>query len=154
MGQVVVVVGIPKTVSIVQARELLGVVDDNRSFLSAQNFREWAGRYLADARGRAISNLTAQDDAVFDATVAIRNVLAHRSRRSERALADAFRSAHLPPALRVQQTVTAAKVGRYLRVEQQGRARFKLYFEHLADIANTLAPYQGRPRDILTRCGK
>jgi hypothetical protein len=139
---------LPKGVAVQKARRLLGVEDTNRSFATAAEFKEWVGRYLADPKAGAASSLGAADDAVLDATIAIRNVVAHRSRRSEERLAQALRSTALPNALRVQQRVTAAGVGRYLRVERGGRPRFKHYFERLANVANTLAPYRGRPRTI------
>jgi hypothetical protein len=111
-------------------------------------FKEWVGRYLADPKARATGSLNTADDAVVDATIAIRNVLAHRSKRSEERLAEALRSPTLPAALRVQQKVTATGVGRYLRAQSGGHPRFRWYFERLASIANKLAPYRGRPRTI------
>jgi len=138
----------PESVAVQKARQLFGVADTNRSFAGAADFKELVGRFLADPKASAASSLTAADDAVLDATIAIRNVLAHRSKRSEQRLAQTLCSGKLPEQLRVQQRVTAAGVGRYLRVERGGEARFRHYFERLANVAKTLAPYRGRPRTI------
>lgn len=141
-------VNLPKTIAVQKARALLGVENSNQSFVDSAQFKEWVGRYLAAPQARAVSDLNAADDAVLDATIAIRNVIAHRSKQSEGRLRTVLAGASLPSPLRVEQTVTAAGIGRYLRVERQSRPRFKRYFERLASIANTLAPYQGRPRTI------
>jgi hypothetical protein len=60
-------------------------------------------------------------------------------------------SANLPPVLRVQETVTAAKVGRDVRVKAAGACVFQVLVEDLGDVANTLAPYQECPRVIRPR---
>jgi hypothetical protein len=141
-------VSIPRSVAANRARELLGVRDSNRSFSGAAEFKEWVGRYIADSKSKQnASELNAGDDAVLDATLAIRNVLAHRSPRAQARLRATLGSQDLPAALR-SQTVTAGRVGRYLQAEQQGHPRFQHYFQRLATMAAKLAPYVGRPRAI------
>jgi hypothetical protein len=99
------------------------------------------GRYIADAKSKQnAALLTPGDDAVLDATLAIRNVLAHRSPRAQARLRAKLGSQQLPAALR-SQTVTAGRVGRYLQAEQLGHPRFRHYFERLAEMAAKLAPY-------------
>jgi hypothetical protein len=140
-------VAVPKSIAISRARELLGVGESSRSFKSASEFKEWAGRYLADQKSKATAKLSDEDDAVIDATIAMRNLLAHRSTIAQSRLRKVLASGDIPTALK-SQTITAASVGKYLIAEQNDQPRYRIYFEHLAGIANTLAPYRGRPRTI------
>jgi hypothetical protein len=39
--------------------------------------------------------------------------------------------------------LTAAGIGRYLRTQRGGPARYRRYYEGLAEVANTLAPFVG-----------
>lgn len=139
---------VPKAVSAATARRLLGTESSNRSWKSSAEFKEWVGRYLShEPARRAARHLSATDDALLDATVAIRNVLAHRSPQSEEQLRFALDSSDLATNLRVK-TITAAGVGRYLQSDTPKGPRFRVYYEGLVAIANTLAPYVGRRRTI------
>jgi hypothetical protein len=138
----------PKAVSVVTARQLLGTTDRNRSWKSAADFKEQVGRYLAHEPSRtATGKLSAEHDALLNATIALRNVLAHGSPDSERQLREALDADDLHADLRVKQ-ITSAGVGRYLRIQQGGHPRFRRYYLSLAGVANTLAPFVGKPRAI------
>ena len=146
--QLTVSVEVPKSVSVSTARKLLGTETSNRSWKSAADLKEQVGRYLAHEQARrAVAKLGAAEDALLDATIAIRNVLAHRRPQSELQLREALSAQQLDQHLRVT-TITAAGVGRYLRTERGGRPRYRRYYEGLAEIANTLAPFVGKPRKI------
>lgn len=141
---------IADAVSLPTARQLLGVSDSNRSFSSAAEFKEWAGRYLADARARAANELTPEHDAIIDATIALRNVLAHRSAQAQRRLNQVLRSGALPGDLRIARNISARGVGGYLRVIRAGRSRYELIFTQLSEIAYILAKTRGRRLRVCT----
>jgi hypothetical protein len=148
LPQLTVSVELPKAVSVTMARRLFGTETSTRSWKSAADLKEQVGRYLAHEQARsAVAKLDAADDALLDATIAIRNVLAHRSPHSEQQLKLALSSDELNIHLRVM-TITAAGLGRYLRTERGGQPRYRGYYEGLSGIANTLAPFVGKPRKI------
>ena len=146
--QVTVVVEVPKAVSVATARKLLGTETSNRSWKSAADLKEQVGRYLAhEPARRAVGNLDSGHDALVDATIGIRNVLAHRSPQSETQMKTALARGDLNQHLRVM-TITAAGVGRYLRTEKDGQPRYRRYYAGLAEVVNVLAPFVGKPRKI------
>lgn len=146
--QVSVKADVPKTVSTSTARKLLGTENSNRSWKDSADLKELVGRYLAhEAAHIAMKRLAAEDDALLDATIAIRNVLAHRSRQSEGQLRLALAAPDLHKNLQVK-TITAAGIGSYLRTPAGGSPRYGRYYLGLTDIANVLAPYVGKPRTI------
>jgi hypothetical protein len=145
---VAIALDVPKTVSVVTARRLFGTEVSNRSWRNAADLKEQVGRYLAHEPARkAMRELGAREDALLDATIAIRNVLAHRSPQSEDRLSAVLASGDLDGSLQVRK-ITGAGVGRYLRRVTAGQPRYRRYYLGLTEIANTLAPYVGKPRTI------
>lgn len=76
-------------------------------------------------------------------------MIAHRSDRATEQMNDRLASKKLPLALRRgENLVRAPKVGYHLQVRRDGRPRFEIYLEELAEIAHILAPTQGRKKRI------
>jgi len=72
---------------------------------------------------------------ILDATIAIRNVIAHRSDRAAAHMNAELASTKLPRHLRRgERRVSASKVGYHLQANAGGRPRFEWYFEELTLI--------------------
>ena len=146
---VTVAIPISKKHSLEETRTLLGTVDDNVSIRRMEDLVRLARDYLVDPYARRPRNLGPQRSAVLDATVAIRNVLAHRSARASEQMNRCLRSSNLPPGLRRQQrAVSSSGVGYYLQATVAGQPRFERYLELLAGISHRLAPTRGRNKAI------
>lgn len=145
LPSVTVEVEIPERVEIAIARRLLAVQDATRSLRDVADLKAFAGRCLARKYRERLTRLTASGEATLDAVIKIRNVLAHRSKRSVQEMNQALRNPALPMSLRVHQNVTAQTVGRYLRSARDDRPRYQHFFEAIAVVAHRLAPTRGRP---------
>jgi hypothetical protein len=146
---IAVEVPMSKKHSLQETRTLLGAVDDNLTIRSTEDLVRLARDYLVDPYARRPGNLGPQRSAVLDATVAIRNVLVHRSARATEQMNRCLRSSNLPSRLRRQQrAVSSSGVGYYLQATVAGRTRFELYLELLAEISHRLAPTRGRNKAI------
>jgi hypothetical protein len=138
-----------KTQRLLDARILLNAIDDNITIRGSADLVKLAQDYLSEPYTKRPEKLGGRRAAVLDATIAIRNVLAHRSERSIDRMNRCLRSNKLPTALgRQQQDVSATGVGYYLQAKAGAKCRFELYFETLGEVANGLAPTRGRPRVI------
>jgi hypothetical protein len=130
-------------------RVLLNAVDDNVPIRGTKHLVKVARDYLIDKYARRPTNLTRDRQAILDATIAIRNVVAHRSDRAAKQMNERLASGDLPsPLRRGSNRVSASKVGYHLQAATDDRPRFERYFEELAEIAHTLAPTRGRRRTI------
>jgi hypothetical protein len=128
-----------------KAMALLGREDDNFTFGGAADFKRNARELLAPAYADRLAMLSDRNDRILDATVAIRNVIAHRSDRAVQRMNQVLSSAHLPQGVRRSQNVGRRGVGYYLRTEGGAqRPRFEVFFDDLAEIAHILAPKRGR----------
>jgi hypothetical protein len=135
--------------SLEETRMLLGAVDDNVTIRRTGDLVRLAREYLVDPYARRPQNLGPQHSAVLDSTVAIRNVLAHRSMRATEQMNQCLRSSNLPAGLRRQQrAVSSTGVGYYLQATAADRPRFERYLESLAEIGHRLAPTRGRKKAI------
>jgi hypothetical protein len=150
-GSVTVTVhlGISKKHSLEAARTLLGAVDDNVPIRGTEDLVRTARDCLVDRYARRPRDLGPHCSAVLDATVAIRNVLAHRSPRATDQMNRCLRSSNLPASLRRQtRAVRSSGVGYYLQAARGGRPRFEWYLELLGETGHRLAPTRGRPKII------
>lgn len=150
-GSVSVTIHLPisKKHSLEETRTLLGAVDDNVTIRRTEDLIRLAKEYLVDRYARRSRDLGPQCSAVLDATVAIRNVLAHRSARATEQMNRCLRSSNLPSSLRRQhRAVSSTGVGYYLQAAAAGRPRFERYLELLAEIGHRLAPTRGRKKTI------
>lgn len=140
---------ISKKHSLEETRALLGAVDDNVTIRSTADLIRLAKEYLVDPYARRPRNLGPQCSAVLDATVAIRNVLTHRSPRATDQMNACLRSSNLPSGLRRQhRAVSSTGVGYYLQATAVGRPRFERYLELLSEIGHRLAPTRGQKKII------
>jgi hypothetical protein len=144
-----VAIPIPRQMSQTQVRQLLNCEDENISFRGVSDLRVRAMESISDVRGTYVSKLTTAQAKVLDATIAVRNFLAHRSERARVALNDALQTSGLPVRLRLSQNLGAESVGRYLCAKPTvAGPRFELFLETLGDVALKLAPFPGKPLKI------
>jgi hypothetical protein len=130
-----------------ETRSLLGAEDENVSIPGTKALIEDAKAYVVEPYARRPRSLSQESKAILDATVAIRNVIAHRSTRATERMNQKLGSKKLPaPLQRGSRKVTAPKVGYHLQATSHGRPRFEWYFEGLAEIGHALAPTRGRPK--------
>jgi hypothetical protein len=117
-----------KTHSLEDTRACLDAIDDNVSIRGTTDLVVAARDYLVAPCAKPPQNLGAQRAAVLDATVAVRNVLAHRSPLAGTRMNECLRSSKMPVALRRERhDVRAAGVGYYLQAKAGGRCRFERY---------------------------
>src|SRR5918992_5686934 len=133
---VTILLPILKKHTLEDSRGLLGAEDDNFPIRDTEALVVAAKDYLAEPYARRPRELGKQRAAILDATIAIRNVIAHRSERATQQMNDRLASNKLPAALRRgDNLVRAAKVGYHLQVSRDGRPRFETYFMELAEVA-------------------
>jgi hypothetical protein len=150
-AQISVTVELPihKKHSLDETRALLGAVDDNVSIRGTAELIITARDTLVASYARRPRQLGSARSAILDATIAIRNVIAHRSERATAQMNKQLASKKLPHALRRgSRLVRASGVGYHLQATAGGRPRFETYFEELAEIGHTLAPTRGRKKVI------
>jgi hypothetical protein len=128
-------------VSQTEAAAYLGWGEGTRFFKGARELEELASDFLVARFSSRIASLSDAQKRVIDATIAVRNVLAHRSPRAVTAMNQALTAGALPaPLRRTGNRVSARGVGAYLRADAGGRPRCRIYIEDLAGIARALAP--------------
>ncbi len=142
-------IALSKKHALEQTVRLLGRDDDNLSFTGAAAFKQTANELLIEKYAKRARTLAQRNDRVLDATIAIRNVIAHRSQRALTRMNQCLGSTHLPQGLRRMTAVSSSGVGYYLRTEgTAGRPRFEVFFDELAEIAHILARKPG-PRPVI-----
>jgi hypothetical protein len=142
---------IPPRLSHEQVRSLLDCQNDNLSIRGIADLDVLARDNIADVRGSYIGKVATDEAKVVDATVAIRNVLVHRTERARAALNQALQSSGLSRSLRRNQNLGSGdnSVGRYLCAKPVGGSfRFEEFFAALGAVAIKLAPYRGAPVTI------
>jgi hypothetical protein len=144
-----VAIPIAKKHSLDETRALLGALDDNVPIRDTEALVRTARDFLPERYARRARNLGRHHAGILDATIAIRNVIAHRSDRAASLMNDRLASTRLPRHLRRgERRVSASKVGYHLQANAGGRPRFEWYFEELAAVAHALAPTRGRKKKI------
>jgi hypothetical protein len=144
-----VTIPVTKRNTLAASLSLLGRSEDNYPMRSAGQLRADANQYLIDVFAKRAGRLTGHQHAVLDATLAIRNVLAHRTPRAVHAMNSKLRASRLPASLRrSKNNVRASALGQYLCAKSAGRPRYEEYFLELGRIAHVLVPSRGRPRKI------
>lgn len=137
---------IPRKLTLEEAARLLGAEADHVAIRNTAELVTRAKECLPDKYARRARELGRTNSAILDATIAVRNVLAHRSPRAAAAMNAQFELAAMPKALRRtgQRKVRTGGVGQYLVTHGGAAPRFETYLTGLADVAHCLAPTPGR----------
>ena len=143
---VAVSVPVDRQLTQTEASNYLGWQGGTRSFSGAADLEGDATDFLAARFSSRVASLSNAQKQVIDSTIAIRNVLAHRSPRGVTAMNQALADGRLPAALRRgARGVRATGVGAYLRADAAGHRRFRTYFVELEQIGYVLAPGMAAP---------
>lgn len=135
-----------------EARYVVGVEDGALSMRSFEEYARLAKQLLASTRKQYLLGLDKEMRQVIDVTIKLRHAIAHRSKRA----ADELNTALQAEALRAQLRssgqaggrITAARVGRYLVGNRDGRMRSCWLFDELAATTYKVAKTTGRHRTI------
>jgi hypothetical protein len=124
-----------------EAAAYLGWSDSTKSFRGASELEDLASDFLVARFSARVAGLSVAQKQVIDATIAVRNVLAHRSVRGVTLMNNALADGRLSVGLRRSaRRVSSDGVGNYMRAEAAGSPRFHAYFAQLEVIAYALAP--------------
>lgn len=135
--------------SLTDAVSLLGAAEDNYSARAFHELKDDAEAYLVDRFSKRVTSCTTTQQGIYDATVGIRNALAHRSTRATKVMNTRIKGGRLPTAVRRKKhSITVGAIGSYLRADGGGSPRFETYLSELAKLAHTLVPTKGRPRNV------
>ncbi len=116
---------------------LLDPDDKNLTFSSAKKMVQKAEEALVDDHARVFRSLSKVDEAVIDATKAMRNFVAHRSESSKKVMNEALGDNNLPNCLR-RGRQSIHNLGAHLKASHGGRPRIIVHLGELRRIANTL----------------
>jgi hypothetical protein len=124
-----------------EVRELLDPREGNIEFRSLAELAERANQELAPRYASRTSALVnAGADEIVDAALAIRNALAHRSRRAVREMNQRVGAFPSYPSLR-KQTMSSAGIGTYLTARiPAGEARLLVFRREFGRVALGLVP--------------
>jgi hypothetical protein len=146
---VAVTIGVKTRTSLKDAVSLTGAAEDNYSARAFHELNRDADAYLVVRFSKRVSACTTTQQGIFDATVAIRNALAHLSTRATKVMNERIKGGRLPaPIRRKKHSITVGAIGSYLRADGGGDPRFETYLVELAKLAHTLVPTRGRPRNV------
>jgi hypothetical protein len=146
---VAISIGLKKRTSLKDAVSLLGAADGNYSARAFHDLRRDVDACLVARFSRRLDGCTTTQQGIFDATVGIRNALAHRSTRATKVMNERIKGGRLPASIRRKKhSITVGAIGSYLRADGGGRPRFETYLVELAKLAHTLVPTKGRPRNV------
>jgi hypothetical protein len=131
---------IPKHPSLELVRELIDPESGNISFGDKEKWRDRARRELCDPYKAAILALNDRDHRLIRAVVAVRDCIAHRSKKASDAMNGALALlASADSALRRSHArVQPSGIGAYLYAQAGGSRRVELYHQRLGEIAEKL----------------
>lgn len=121
-------------------KEILDPDGRNTSFPNYSAIEERARQWLVEQNRSRFENLTPQQRAVIDATIAVRNNLAHRSKGSLDRLNEAFNAGALHPTGFKRNVNRIQQAGHYLKAQppNQGEARVTILGNLLRDASVAL----------------
>lgn len=128
-------------ISLTDLAKRLDPKDRNLSFKDTDAMKVKAQQVLATPYCKKITNIPSADQKLLDATIAIRNYIAHRSISSRRHMNDLLQNIESNSTInsglgRTQNEVREA--GSYLRARFEGSRRVLIYTRRMKQIANTL----------------
>jgi hypothetical protein len=131
---------IPTHPSLELVRELIDPEGGNISFGGRNKWRDRVQRELNDPYRARVLALSDRDHHLIAAVVAIRDCVAHRSKKSSDAMNSALTNlAHADRALRrAQARVQPSGIGAYLYAQATGERRIERYHRRLSDIGESL----------------
>ncbi len=132
---------LPRQPKLADVRELLDPTERNIEFDSMQDLAKRAGEELAPKyTARAAAVISSGGDEIVDASLAIRNVLAHRSRRAVIEMNRKVAAFPSYPDLR-KQTMSRDGLGTYLNTKtSSGEARVAVFQRELERVSRLLVP--------------
>jgi hypothetical protein len=135
------VVRLPKQPAVSTVRKLLDPAEGNIAFPVMERMRQRSRRELAAGYAQRVQTVcNAGGGEIIDAVTAIRNVLAHRSQRSVRAMNACVSAFPTYPALR-KQSMSRDGIGTYLNARTpSGEPRLLIYHRELKRVAGLLVP--------------
>ena len=124
-----------------EVRELLDPREGNIEFRTLQDLAERANRELAPRyAGRTATLMGVGANEIVDASIAVRNALAHRSRRAVREMNQRVGEFPSYPLLR-KQTMSSDGIGTYLNARTPGgEARLLVFRREFSRIVHVLVP--------------
>ena len=129
----------PKHFKKADVPELADSVGNNITFPNFAELEKRAGTWLVDAHAAKFSGLTAQQKAVVNSVIALRNHIAHRSKRSLDAMNEVLANGALHPTGIKRLDNSVSNVGAWLKARPVGNAetRFAIIMSILKGIGAT-----------------
>ena len=120
--------------------DLIDAQGNNITFSNYKEMKDASARWLTPANAARIAGLTARRRSVINAVIAIRNQIAHRSKRSLVAMNEALAAGGLHGTGLQRGVNTVRHVGAYLKAQPAGHAskRIEIFLSQLHTISAAL----------------